>query len=294
MLKIIQERDEKFSDLEKSGISFYSYSFNCSNKELQDRFEEMTKCRWQVYFSNPEDCGKVGAIGVFKEESYKVPKNWDELNSRFSYPTGLAYNLAHEKYNAGILISDSNNIFLAIEAPSSKNIKYFYEMLSNYEIESIVRLHSDNEYYEDFYPYWRESEKDNLINKIKLSDKYITYYNYDWPHKQSADIRAISNIIEKSFISREGKIMAVSCRAGSGRTGTYICCYLILNEIKNQIDRGIPASEVSLNIDKIVWLMSIQRPFAVTHLSQYKMLYKFADYHISKFKTTTLDKEKNQ
>jgi protein tyrosine phosphatase len=64
--------------------------------------------------------------------------------------------------------------------------------------------------------------------------------------------------------------MAVSCRAGSGRTETYICCYLILNEIKNQIDRGIPAHEVSLNIDKIVWLMSVQRPFAVTHLPQYK------------------------
>jgi hypothetical protein len=146
----MQERDEKFSELEKSGIRFYDYSFNCFDEELQTRFEEMTKCRWKIYFSNPEDCGKVGVIGILRRESYKTHENWDELNSRFSYPIGLAYNLAHEKYNAGILISDPNNIFLAIEAPSSKNIKYFYEMLNNYEIESIVRVHSENEYYEDF------------------------------------------------------------------------------------------------------------------------------------------------
>lgn len=292
--KIEKEKDEKFSNLKSLGVKFYDYSFNCPSEELKRRFDEMTKYRWQVYFVNPQDCGIPGAVGIFNED-YKSPENWEELDSRFSYPTGLSYNLAHKKYNAGILIADKDNIFLAIEAPSSKNIERFYELMNKYEIESLVRLNSANEYSEDFYPYWEESKFeqneniDNSKEKLKIGDNIMDYYHYEWPHKQNADIESISNIAKQVLDSRDGKFMAVSCRAGSGRTGTYICSYLILNELKKQLEKGISSiNDISLNIDKIVWEMSIQRPFAVTHFPQYEMLYRLADYHLSKINENIL------
>lgn len=282
---ISNERDKKYADLKKSGVNFYDYTFNCSSEELKSRFDKMTKDRWNIYFKNPQDLGKPGAWGIFNEE-YKSPDHWEELKSRFSNPTCLSYNIAHEKYNAEILISDKDTIFLAIEAPSSKNIDTFYDMMSKYEIESLVRLNSFNEYSEDFYPYWDKlikSHDNNSPDQIDIGGNLIDYYHYEWPHKQNADIVEISKIAESVINSRKGKFMAVSCRAGSGRTGTYICSYLILNEIKKQIDEGISSvNDISLNIDKIVWEMSIQRPFAVTHFPQYEMLYRLTDYNISK------------
>lgn len=286
--QIQKEKDKKISDLKSLGVNFYNYNFNCPTDELKKRFDEMTEYRWKIYFKNPQDIHKPGAIGVFNEE-YKPIENWDKLKSRFAYPTGLAYNVAHKNYNAGILIADAENIFLAIEAPSSKNIDNFYEMISEYDVESLVRLNSFSEYDEDFYPYWEKYKLEESSEKLKIGDNIMDYYEYNWAHKQDANVKDIAEIVENVLSLRKGKIMAVSCRAGAGRTGTYICSYLILNEIKKQIDRGVSIDDISLNIDKIVWEMSVQRPFAVTHFPQYEMLYRLADYKLTKLKETTLE-----
>lgn len=74
--------------------------------------------------------------------------------------------------------------------------------------------------------------------------------------------------------------MAVSCRAGAGRTGTFIASYLIIDKIDEQLNKGVSPDNIDLDIDKIVWEISVQRPFAITHKDQYKTLYRLADRYI--------------
>ena len=64
----------------------------------------------------------------------------------------------------------------------------------------------------------------------------------------------------------------------------YMHKLLIIDKIDEQLNKGISPNDIKLDIDKTVWEISVQRPFAITHKDQYKTLYRLADYYLENIK----------
>lgn len=275
--EINEQKKLRMENLKSLGIETQVYTYNCPDEELDRRFDKISSNRWKAYFINPEDYGKKDAMGIYKDE-YKTPNNWKLWNSRYPYPLAFDYNLAYEKYNASIVLLN-NTKFLAIEAPSSKNINEFYNLFNKYDVSNFVKLNSPDEYNEDYYQFWNENKEDDT--HIKLGHNSVNFFSYEWPHRQQADIPTLIKLIKSDQEAFDySEFMAVSCRAAAGRTGTFIASYVIIDKIDKQLNSGIKLDDIKLNIDDIVWEISVQRPFAITHKNQYKMLYRLADYYI--------------
>ncbi|MDR1467295.1 MAG: hypothetical protein LBI55_02605 [Oscillospiraceae bacterium] len=235
--------------------------------------------KWKLYFSNPEDKDKPGVLGIYKDE-FKVPANWKiKLKTRHDYPYSFEYNLAHENYNSSLVLSE-RNCFLAIEAPSSKNIGGFFELTDQYEISHFIKLNASDEYGEDYYPFW-EDKKTEKANTLKFGKGEVDFLTYEWPHKKEADPKVICEMVDKVYNTGTDKIIAVSCRAGAGRSATFIAAYMLLDEVKNQISQGIKLEDLDINVDKIVWSILVQRPYAIAFCEQYVNLYRIVDYYLS-------------
>ena len=277
---IISTKNEKMNMIEKLGIKFSKYTYKCDDEVLKKRYEDLSKEKWRVYFKNPEDINKPGVFGIYKDE-FKVPNNWKtKLNSRINFPCTFEYNLAHDTYNASLVFSE-RNCFLAIEAPSSKNIKNFFELVDKYNISHFIKLNPPNEYNEDYYPYWveRKIESEDCLHFGKNNVKFLKYM---WPHKKESDPQIICKLINKVLESQDDeKIIAVSCRGGAGRTATFIAAYMLIEEVKKQISDGVKPENIDVSVDKTVWNVLVQRAYAIAYCSQYINLYRILDQYIS-------------
>ena len=252
------------------GIFNNDYSNNIPENKLNEYFKKMSCDRWKMYFTNPEDYNKPGAFGKYKEE-FKTPENYKNWNSRYNFPMAFSYNLASLNYNASIIESDKY-IFLAIEAPSEQNSSEFCSLMEDNknQIGLFVRLNVPDEYPdENYFPYW---ETWNICKLV----------SYNWKHRSGTSVNSLLDLINNiKNLDLKNKMICVSCRAGCGRTGTFIASYILIKQIDDQLKNGIDKKNIKLNIDDIVWHVCIQRPFAITHLSQYVMLYRLVDLYIN-------------
>ena len=74
-----------------------------------------------------------------------------------------------------------------------------------------------------------------------------------------------------------GQMVGVHCRAGVGRTGLFLAAYALIRDIDQQIANGARVDDVRVSVDKVVWELSLQRTFMVTHFSQYTALYQLVN-----------------
>lgn len=278
--KIIGEKNEKMDMLKKLNVKFEKYKYKCEDSIINERYEKICQKKWEMYFSNPEDRGNPDILGVYKKE-FKIPENWKtKLQTRLDFPCTFEYNLAHKTYNASLIFLDDNK-FLAIEAPSSKNIKSFFELVDKYDISHFVKLNAPNEYSEDYYHFWEDrntGEKDVL----KFSKGNVKLLSYIWKNREAGNPEIICDMVEDIYKGNNGKIIAVSCRGGAGRTATFIAAYTLIKEIKNQNSQGIDISNVNISIDRILWEILLQRPYAIAFGTQYNNLYRIIDTYVSR------------
>ena len=248
------------------GIQTQPYSPRVQEEVLRTKFEQMNRDRWRVYFTNPDDYGRPGAHGTYKPE-YRTPENFQVWRSRYPYPMAFAYNLANPNFNASI-IKTLGCTFLAVEAPSDLNKEGFYELIGENKLGCLVKLNSPDEYpQETYFPYWHGWSSCNL-------------FLYNWPHRRGADPATLLQLVKSVQVSKPQGIIGVSCRAGAGRSGTFIAAYMIVNEIDRQLKRGVQRENVQVDIDRIIWEISVQRPFAITHNEQYITLYRLVDLYL--------------
>jgi len=277
---------KRWQEFENNSKDFPIWNPKWKEEDLKKKFEQIMKDRWVEYFTNPESYGRKDFLGIWKK-SYEKPANWKNWHSRYPYPLANSYNLAFSNYNASIVTVHDIH-FLAMEAPCEKNLDVFYQVLNLYSVTDLVRLtatHHKNR--EACYPYWEKIQNIHSENgrpTLKIANREINYFATDcWvdhegiePEKLLALVKAV-----KASIKNDPKMIAVHCRAGVGRTGTFMAAYILMHDIDRQIAEGTDIDKLEISIDKVIWELSLQRPFAVTHFPQYLTLYQFVNYYLN-------------
>jgi len=273
--KGFQERWRDFDARE-----FALWNPNWTEKELKERFDQMAAERCQIYFINPKDCSKPNLIGEHRE-LYAVPQT-DSWGSRYSTSGSFSYNLAGQ-YNASI-ISLHGKRFLAMEGPIQENFQTFCQLLDEYHVTNLVRLtpafYKDRE---NSFPYWEghiHINPHNGRNTVYLNGKELNYFFTDsWNNHDGIDPQRLIALV-KAVMEDESETIAVHCRAGIGRTGTFIAAYTLIHDIDAQIASGIGIDRIQVSVDKIFWELSLQRPFMISHFPQYATLYQLVNTYV--------------
>ena len=201
----------------------------------------------------------------------------------------FAYNLVSPRYNAS-LVSIHGLRFLAMEAPNEKNLTDFFQVINECAVTDLVRL---TPIYEEkrkracCIPYWEgRTDIHPKTGRPTLhisDDREIHYFPTDsWENHMGEDPTRVLALVKAvmSSSAAEDKMIAVHCRAGVGRTGTFIAAYALIHDIDQQLARGRAPENIEISIEKVVWELSLQRPFLVAHLAQYKILYELVSLYL--------------
>jgi hypothetical protein len=284
---IISEQEflERWQEFDRGGRVFPRWKMHTIKEELKARFDQIHQERWSVYFVNPESCQKPGGVGIYKER-FQTPSNWKTWGSRYPYPGAFSYNLASPSYNSSIVVLDGKK-FLALEAPTQENVSNFYDVLDRWGVTDLVRLTpatSNNR--ENCFPYWEgrvNINKKNGRSTIEISGRERNYFFTDcWADQEGEDPQRLLALVKAVMSNDEAnQMIAVHCRAGVGRTGTFIAAYALVRDIEGQISLGVAIDDIKVSIDKIIWELSLQRPFMVARFSQYLTLYELVDSYVS-------------
>ena len=201
--------------------------------------------------------------------------------------------------------------FIATQGPLEKTIEDFLLMCIEYDVQFIVMLcNVEEEGREKCAKYWDrkftnyevlkriestilkegiilrrlkiKKEKDNLeknIDQIQFTcwDDHKGL-NYEYFEK----IREIINEVDMYKQHQPNSPIVVHCSAGVGRTGTFICLYMIYKEVLEQIlDKN--KTEIKFSIMNLVRKIKEMRLYSVENEYQYTMLYMFANYLLLKY-----------
>lgn len=269
---------------------FHVWTKDCNEDELKNRFEQMDKERLQVYFINPEDFSK--GIGHYRP-NYETPANFATWGSRYQYPLAFCYNLASPNYDASIITLHGTK-FVAMEAPTQNNLSEFYQLLQQYHVTDLVRLTPANsKIRENSFPYWEghiSINSKSAQSTLEINGKEINYLFTDcWVDHESIEPEKLLALV-KAVMREENpsQMIAVHCRAGVGRTGTFLAAYALIRDIDTQMKNGVDIDHIQVSIDKIFWELSLQRPFMVTKFSQYLTLYRLVDCYIDTLRDESL------
>lgn len=270
------KRWEEFID---GGRCFAIWNPNWTKEELKTRYDELKKERANLYF------GSNNEKQPFRE-LYKIPEHGPFWGSHYKKPLAFIYNLADPHYNASI-ISLHGNRFLAMEAPTEQNLEIFYQLLRDYQVTDLVRLTPSRwKNRENSFPYWEGNMNINPVNgypTLKVPTGEINYTFTDgWNNKEGMESSRLLAMIQsvKNSPVHGNKVIAVHCRAGVGRTGTWIAAYTIIQEIDRQLAQGINLDQLEITIDQIFWELTLQRPFSAGHFDQYQSLYELVNFYI--------------
>ncbi|AYV76900.1 MAG: protein-tyrosine phosphatase [Barrevirus sp.] len=151
--------------------------------------------------------------------------------------------------NASYLLS---NQFIATQYPIASTVDHFWTLLFESESNLVINLTGSNDYLSKSSKYTVSSiiydndpicecrqltiskSSDNPCGKVGYLAKTIYYVNFKtWPDQLVPLSKDFEKLIGIVSILDQGKPMIVHCKAGIGRTGTFILAYHMLKSIKN-------------------------------------------------------------
>jgi protein tyrosine phosphatase len=180
-----------------------------------------------------------------------------------------------------------------MEAPSDKNLPAFYRLISTYKLSHLVRLTPNFELgRESCFSYWKKGMNIDPLTKgatIEISGKKIHYFPIEnWKNHEGYGSEKLLSLVKEVMKGPDPKMIGVHCRAGVGRSGTFIAAYTLIHDIDKQIANSVDINHLKINIDQVVWELSLQRPFMVCHFAQYLTLYKLINYYMTILKFNSI------
>ena len=215
--------------------------------------------------------------------------------------------------NASPINIISPNYFIATQGPKSNTIEDFWTMVEQYNCNIIIMLcklvvELGNQKCEEYWStdnkmkkYTLEivSEKDlfndtviierkiKLINKKTKKEKIVTQLHYSgWPERGTPEGEKVFKdfiymIKEIDKLKGEGPGI-VHCKAGVGRTGTFISIYFLYKEIIEQInDKNL--NNIEFSVFNLVRKLKEMRMYMVHIIGQYKFIYEFIEYLLKEY-----------
>lgn len=196
--------------------------------------------------------------------------------------------------------------FIASQGPIEKTIEDFLSMCIKYEVQLIVMLcNVEEEGKEKCAKYWdRKFENYEVSKRVETTvitqgillrrltikkekeklEKDIDQIQFTcWDDHEGLNyeyfekIIKIINYVDMYKKDNPNSPIIIHCSAGVGRTGTFICLYMIYKELYEQmVNKSI--SEIKFSIMNLVRKIKEMRIYSVENEDQYIMLYMFANY----------------
>lgn len=190
----------------------------------------------------------------------------------------FAYNLAAPDYNASTLWLEDRYV-IASEGPREKDVEPFFTLLKEQDVTHLVRLTDAFEReIPKCHPYWEgvtEKRGDGSAYLLVPGGSSIRCFSMpEWADNQGVDPKQLLKMalqVKEEMKRQKGKLL-VHCSAGVGRTGTFFAALLIIRAIENR---------EPFSIEEIVYRLSLQRPIAVGHSSQYVTLHALAEEYLA-------------
>lgn len=275
---------------------FPSYSPKRENDSLVDEFYQFSNLRIQLWLEN-QNSFPCQSNSFFKVSQAHL------VNGRFRQPCCITFehSATDPSYNSTSLTIGKRRFF-ALEGPVEENVPYFFRLLTNWNVASVVCLTEETDASGDpkCYPYWNDHMVENengTFLRITVDGAYeqpitswgqrdIPYLFWpDWQDHHGVDpeelVQAVNQVRKQV---NDGEIIAVHCSAGVGRTGTFISAICLLDEIDEQLASGVSLENVQLNISKLFLYLNFHRPWLVAKPSQYLTLYKTVEWYLTQQK----------
>ena len=203
--------------------------------------------------------------------------------------------------------------FIATQGPLEETVEDFLSMCIQYDVQFIVMLcNLIEEDKEKCAKYWdRKFINHEVLKRVETSyvseDRSLLLRKLNIVKEKENEGKNIDQIQFIGWDDHEGltneyydKIILIidyidtykkdnpdspiiiHCSAGVGRTGTFICMYMIYQELKEQIlNKNL--TEIKISIMNLVRKIKEMRMYSVENENQYAVLYHFADYILLKY-----------
>lgn len=275
------------------------------NEDLQKYFKEKYKKEFD-YLKYSIDKDRYHRVGL-------VPKN--EF-CRYSDIRPYDYNCVEIKseskfINASWIDMPYPSFFIATQGPLEKTVEDFLSMCIEYDVQFIVMLcNVEEEGKKKCAKYWDRKftnyevlkriettilKEGILLRRLKIKkekeniEKIIDQIQFTcWDDHEGLDYEYFEKIIliideiEKYKNDNLNSPIIVHCSAGVGRTGTFICLFMIYKELKEQLKNN-KNTEIKFSIMNLVRKIKEMRIYSVENEDQYAMLYMFANYLLVKY-----------
>ncbi|NGX63953.1 MAG: hypothetical protein KR126chlam6_01376 [Candidatus Anoxychlamydiales bacterium] len=274
---------------------FSLYSPGRDNDSLTKEFNELNNLRLSLWIKDYDQ---------FPCESNPFFKLSQELllNNKFRQVNCISFehSLTDPSYNSSC-IQIKKRRFFALEGPMDNNVSCFFKLLSNWNVSSLVRLTDDIDHKtgkSKCFPYWTDlvfEKNSQTFLQIPVKAQYETpvskwgrlvvpYFVWpDWDDHKGVNSEKLVNFINQARNNNtsEDDIIAVHCSAGVGRTGTFIACLCLLDEIDEQLEKGLLPENLQLSIARLFLHLNFYRPWLVSTPSQYITLYRTVEWYLN-------------
>ncbi|MBI2706842.1 MAG: hypothetical protein HYX35_00765 [Proteobacteria bacterium] len=285
-----KERSDKLLTNKK----YQNWSMNRNKEDILEEFNKLNEWREHVWYVNP------AADTLESQKDFMISQDL-LINHRYRKPhlIAFAYNNTDASYNSDTVILNGLK-FLALEAPSKASIENFLNLMQNFQVTHLVRLTPAAEGgHEKSYPYWQGNVETNASTqesflKIPLeseeSEPLAYKLRYVWTnewkdHASGSADELLSLILQARKGHTPSSLIAVHCHSGVARTGTFIAGFILLNDIDQQIAKGVKPADVKVSIEKTVAQLSLQRFYMVGKPAQYLTLHRLVDLYVQELQT---------